>query len=110
MVYGFQNRKNRKQFFNFEYLILKSTDHAKTHPRPRQDPLGTKSGPARDLPRTPLGLTRDLTRTRLGPNRTCLQLNRDLPRTSQGLDLAGPTWDLIEAYSGLAHDLLGTFL
>ena len=43
MVYSFQNRK---LFFDFKHIILKSTHPAKTHPQPRRVLIGTHLEPA----------------------------------------------------------------
>jgi hypothetical protein len=50
IVYDFESRK---PFFDFEHLILKSTDPAKTRPRPHQDLLGTCLSPHPGLDQDP---------------------------------------------------------
>jgi hypothetical protein len=54
--FNFRKIENGKPFFDFEYLILKSTNLVKTHPGPHQDLTGTR-----------LELTWDPARTYLRP-------------------------------------------
>jgi hypothetical protein len=83
--------ENRKLFSNFDHLIHKSTDFAKTLLELYWDPLKTCSRPRQDLPETSPRLAYDLTETLLGP-------------TWDPIGTQPPEWDLREH----TQDLIGT--